>query len=101
MAYNLRTTSLFGSHLDSALSEYGARTSGNTRRKQARLQRFVDAKNNGSTARQNLAVVIQNEQRKVYQRGQTRASEILAAHGLLSMGNPARRTRQNTHLFFD
>lgn len=101
MAYNLRTTSLFGAHLDSALVNHGAHTSGTTQRKQERLQRFVDAKQEETTARQHLTVVIENEQRKVYERSQKRASEILATHALLSLGNPVRQTRQNTHLFFE
>jgi hypothetical protein len=75
MSYNLRATSLFGAHLDTELTKRGARTSGSTARKQQRLKRFVEAESRKNQARDTLRVVVQNEQRKVYERVQARAAD--------------------------
>jgi hypothetical protein len=70
MSYNLRSTSYFGNHLDRELSKRGARTSGSTERKQARLQRFMDIEDT-------LQWVIKNEQNNVRDREVTRATELI------------------------
>ncbi len=66
MAYNLRATSLIGTKLDNELRRYGAHTSGSTERKQARLQRFMNAAEERDERRETLLVVIENNERKVY-----------------------------------
>ena len=76
MAYNLRSSSLTAAHLDTELAKRGARISGTTERKQARLQRFVDSETKTNNSRENLRVVIENEQRNVVTRSQSRAAEI-------------------------
>ena len=43
--YNLRTTSLNDAQLTTELTKRGAQTFGSVRRKQQRLQRFIDAEN--------------------------------------------------------
>lgn len=94
MAYTLRSTSLVGEHLDAALARHGARTSGTTEQKQARLQRFLEATHKQDASREALTAIIVDQQRKIYERGQQRANEILAANGLLDM-------QKGTHLFFE
>lgn len=84
MSYNLRATSLFGNHLDTELTKRGARTSGSTPRKQQRLQRFREAESHIKVSREALQVVIQNEQRKVYERSQARAEEVRHAYNTRS-----------------
>ena len=76
--YNLRPTTLTGAKLDAELRNYGAHTSGSTERKQARLARFMSAETRYEEAREALRVVVENEQRKVYDRCQTRAQAILS-----------------------
>ena len=71
--YNLRTTSLNNDQLTAELSKRGAQTFGSTKRKQERLKRFIDAAETKNDARENLRVVIENEQRKVQLRAQARA----------------------------
>lgn len=75
--YNLRTTSLNNAQLNTELTNRGAKTFGTLERKQQRLQRFIDAETHRANAATTLRVVIQNEQRKVYTRSQTRAQEVL------------------------
>lgn len=72
MNYNLRPTSLSNTKLDAELRRYGAHTSGSLERKQERLQRFVDAAQKWD----DLRVVVQEEQRKVYLRSHQRAAEL-------------------------
>lgn len=69
MSYTLRSTSLFGSHLDTELTKRGARTSGTTSRKQERLQRFRDAEALAKS-RETLRVVAKKDDRKFYERVQ-------------------------------
>jgi hypothetical protein len=73
MSYNLRSTSYFGHHLDRELTKRGARTSGSTERKQARLQRFLEVENQLDTLRQ----VVKTEQRIVQERGERRAAQMI------------------------
>ena len=78
--YNFRTTSLSNAQLNAELTKRGAKTFGTVERKQQRLQRFIDA-DAAQTAkraeqRENLRIVIENEQRKVFERAQARANEI-------------------------
>jgi hypothetical protein len=78
--YNFRTTSLNNAQLNAELTKRGAKTFGTVERKQQRLQRFIDA-DAAQTAkraeqRENLRIVIENEQRKVFERAQARANEI-------------------------
>jgi hypothetical protein len=74
--YNFRTTSLNNAQLNVELTKRGAKTFGSVARKQQRLQRFIDAEAKAQTKQEMLRVVIQNEQRKVYERAQARAIEI-------------------------
>ena len=74
--YSLRSTSLVGAHLDAELTKRGAHTSGNTQRKQHRLQRFMDMEANREQARETLRITIQNEQRRVMERQEARAEQI-------------------------
>jgi hypothetical protein len=64
--YNLRTTSLNDAQLTTELTKRGAQTFGTVRRKQQRLQRFIDAETNREEARETLRVVIENNQRRIY-----------------------------------
>jgi hypothetical protein len=74
--YNLRTTSLSNAQLTTELTKRNAQTFGTVQRKQQRLQRFIDAETAQSAKETILRVVIENEQRKVYERCQARANEI-------------------------
>lgn len=74
--YNFRTTSLNNSQLTVELAKRGAKTFGTPVRKQQRLQRFIDAEEKRTEKRATLLIVIENEQRKVIERAQTRANEI-------------------------
>jgi hypothetical protein len=74
--YNFRTTSLNNTQLTIELAKRGAKTFGSIQRKQQRLQRFIDAEMDLSAKRETLRVVIENEQRKVYERSQARTDEI-------------------------
>lgn len=74
--YNFRTTSLNNAQLTTELTKRGAKTFGSVQRKQERLQRFIDAETAQSAKQAILRVVIENEQRKVYERCQARANEI-------------------------
>lgn len=74
--YNLRTTSLNNAQLNTELAKRNAKTFGTLERKQQRLQRFLDAETKHAEQRETLRVVIENEQRKVYERAQARADEI-------------------------
>lgn len=74
--YNFRPTTLTGSKLDAELRNYGAHTSGSTERKQERLQRFINVAEKREEEREFLRVVIENEQRKVYERSQYRAMQL-------------------------
>lgn len=76
--YNLRTTSLNNAQLNAELTKRGAKTFGSLQRKQERLQRFLDAETKTNQKQEILRVVIENEQRRIYARGQARAEEILA-----------------------
>jgi hypothetical protein len=78
--YNFRTTSLNNAQLNAELTKRGAKTFGSLQRKQQRLQRFIDAEEASvakrSQERDFLRIVVENEQRKVYDRAQARANEI-------------------------
>jgi hypothetical protein len=74
--YNLRTTSLNNYQLNVELAKRNAKTFGTVERKQQRLQRFIDNEAATSAKRENLRIVIENEQRKVYERAQARAEEL-------------------------
>ncbi len=78
--YNFRTTSLNNAQLNAELSKRGAKTFGTLERKQQRLQRFLDAEEARAAKRTQerdfLRIVVENEQRKVYDRAQARANEI-------------------------
>jgi hypothetical protein len=73
---NLRTTSLNNAQLNAELTKRNAKTFGTLERKQQRLQRFIDAETKREEQRQNLRIVIENEQRKVIERAQARATEL-------------------------
>jgi hypothetical protein len=70
--YNLRSTSLNDEQLTTELTKRGAQTFGTVKRKQQRLQRFLDAENHRQEAWTNLRITIQNEQRKVDARTELR-----------------------------
>lgn len=74
--YNLRTTSLNNYQLSVELAKRNAKTFGSVERKQQRLQRFIDADSKNAEKRETLRIVIENEQRKVYERSQARADEL-------------------------
>ncbi len=74
--YNFRTTSLSNAQLNAELTKRGAKTFGTVERKQQRLQRFLDIEVKQAAQRENLRIVIENEQRKVFERAQARANEI-------------------------
>jgi hypothetical protein len=69
------------------LAKRGAKTFGTVARKQQRLQRFIDAEAKAQTKQEMLRVVIQNEQRKVYERAQARANEIRRSSRLSQLLN--------------
>jgi hypothetical protein len=81
--YNFRTTSLSNAQLNVELAKRGAKTFGTLERKQQRLQRFLDAEARRQEAWTNLRIVVENEQRKVYERAQARAAEIRRSARLL------------------
>jgi hypothetical protein len=81
--YNFRTTSLNNTQLTTELTKRGAKTFGSLQRKQQRLQRFIDAETTRQEQRETLRVVIENEQRKVYERSQARANEIRRSSRIL------------------
>jgi hypothetical protein len=85
--YNFRTTSLNNAQLNVELAKRGAKTFGTVARKQQRLQRFIDAEAKAQTKQEMLRVVIQNEQRKVYERAQARANEIRRSSRLSQLLN--------------
>jgi hypothetical protein len=85
--YNFRTTSLNNAQLNVELTKRGAKTFGSVARKQQRLQRFIDAEAKAQTKQEMLRVVIQNEQRKVYERAQARANEIRRSSRLSQLLN--------------
>lgn len=62
MPYTLRPTSLVGEKLDNELRRVGAHTSGSQKRKQERLQRFLE------TAKPDITVVLQGTTRTVLRR---------------------------------
>ena len=74
--YNLRTTSLNNAQLNAELLKRNAKTFGSLERKQQRLQRFINAETKKEQQRETLRIVIENEQRKVYERAQARADEL-------------------------
>lgn len=63
--YNLRTTSLNDAQLTTELTKRGAQTFGSVRRKQQRLQRFIDAEEARQQERETLRVTVMNGQRMV------------------------------------
>jgi hypothetical protein len=85
--YNFRTTSLNNAQLTAELAKRGAKTFGSLERKQQRLQRFIDAETKTSQKKEILRVVIENEQRRVYNRMQTRAEEIRARARITTLMN--------------
>jgi hypothetical protein len=74
--YNFRTTSLNNAQLSVELAKRGAKTFGTPERKQQRLQRFIDNEARTNQKHEALRIVIENEQRKVYERSQARANEL-------------------------
>jgi len=70
--YNLRTTSLNDTQLTTELTKRGAKTFGSVRRKQQRLQRFIDAENSRKDEQETLRVVIQ---RRIYGQAEARVVE--------------------------
>lgn len=70
--YNLRTTSLNDTQLTTELTKRGAQTFGSVRRKQQRLQRFIDAENSRKDEQETLRVVIQ---RRIYGQAEARVVE--------------------------
>lgn len=85
--YNLRTTSLNNAQLTNELAKRNAKTFGTLERKQERLQRFIDAETKKTEQRETLRVVIENEQRKVYERAQTRANELRRSNRIRELIN--------------
>ena len=85
--YNFRTTSLSNAQLTTELTKRGAKTFGSLQRKQQRLQRFLDAEAKMTTKKEILRVVIENEQRRVYNRAMTRAEEIRTRARLTGLMN--------------
>ena len=75
--YNLRATSLNDAQLTSELAKRGAQTFGTVKRKQQRLQRFLDAEAHRQEAWTNLRITIMNEQRKVDARTELRRHILL------------------------
>ena len=75
--YNLRATSLNDAQLTSELAKRGAQTFGTVKRKQQRLQRFLDAEARRQEAWTNLRITIMNEQRKVDARTELRRHILL------------------------
>ena len=80
MTYNLRTSSLVGSHLDAALAKRGAATFGTTQRKQERLNRFIEAAHIDEEDRAIIKAAIKGEQQKMQTRQRTRVLELLASY---------------------
>lgn len=76
--YSSRIASLNQAHtrLNNELIKRGAKTFGTLERKQQRLQRFLDLETKRNQQRENLRIVIENEQRRVYERAQIRAYEL-------------------------
>lgn len=95
--YNFRTTSLNNAQLSVELAKRGAKTFGSVQRKQQRLQRFIDNENKNKEQRETLRVVIENEQRKVYERAQTRATEIRRS-SRISANTPELPLRRSTRI---
>ena len=85
MTYNLRTSSLVGAHLDAALTKRGAKTFGTTQRKQARLNRFIEAENNAKTVQAAILTAVVEERQKI----QTR-SRAVATRSSLRVVVPTR-----------
>lgn len=79
----LRTTSLNVSQLDAELTKRGARTSGTLARKQARLNRFLEFE----AAQSVVQRAAEAEQKRVYDRNQARAREIMRSPRLRAMLN--------------
>ena len=87
--YNLRTTSLNNAQLTNELAKRNAKTFGTLERKQQRLQRFLDAEAKTTEQRETLRVVVENEQRKVYERAQARADEVRRSDRLRTLNYAA------------
>ena len=85
--YNLRTTSLNNAQLNAELAKRGAKTFGSLQRKQQRLQRFLDVETKKDEKKETLRIVIENEQRRVYERAQTRAEQIRARARISNLMN--------------
>ena len=87
--YNFRTTSLNNAQLNAELTKRGAKTFGSLQRKQQRLQRFIDAEaasvEKRTQERDFLRIVVENEQRKVYDRAQARANEVRRSARITSL----------------
>ena len=67
--YNLRATSLNDSQLTTELTKRGAQTFGTVKRKQQRLQRFLDAETNRAMAP--IRITLKNNVRHVDMDGRT------------------------------
>lgn len=79
-SYNLRTTSLNESKLDAELLKRGAKTFGSIKRKQERLQRFMESEARDNEAREILRQAVYEQQQKVQTRSRSRALELIAAY---------------------
>lgn len=79
----LRTTSLNASQLDAELIKRGARTSGSMSRKQERLDRFLAAE----AAQSVIQRAVEAERRRVWERDQARAREIMRVHRVRTLVN--------------
>jgi len=75
--YNFRTTSLNDAQLTTELTKRGAQTFGSVKRKQQRLQRFLDAEETRQQERETLRVTVMNGQRKVDARTELRRHILL------------------------
>lgn len=67
--YNLRATSLNDAQLTTELAKRGAQTFGTVKRKQQRLQRFLDAESNRAMAP--IRITVKNNVRHVDMDGRT------------------------------
>lgn len=79
-SYNLRTTSLNDSKLDAELMKRGAKTFGSIKRKQERLQRFMELEAENKQAREELRAIVRDEQDRVQTRARSRALQIIAEY---------------------
>ena len=91
--YNFRTTSLNNDQLTVELAKRGAQTFGSVRRKQQRLQRFIDAEETRKQELETLRVVVENERRRVFTRTQSRTAELRRQILMTGTGAQGRTSR--------